>query len=98
AGDCKFLDLALRGEGIEGIQHDPLQNHAQAARSYLQFYCLAGNGFYSRIRVDQSNAVKFEDGLILFEKRVLWTCQDLDKRRFIQFVKSANDRKTAHKL
>ena len=83
---------------VHQVEHQLLEDHAQAARAHLAGHGLAGDGAGRLLRKVQADVFVLEEALVLLEDGVAGLGEDFDQRGFVELVEDAHDGQAADKL
>src|SRR3954470_21765685 len=98
AGDRHFADLLLIRHLIHQVEHQVLDDHAQAAGADLALERGFGNRFERVVGEAQLHVLVLEQLHVLARDRIARLRQDLDQRRLVELVQRADDRQAADEL
>src|SRR6266545_6582833 len=98
AGDDALPDLLLTGQRVHQVEHELLDDHAQAARANFARQRLFRDRFERVVRELQLHVLVLEQLLVLTRDRVARLREDLDEGGLIQLVERPDDGEAADEL
>src|SRR6478735_9431890 len=98
AGDDALPDLLLSGQRVHQIEHQVLDDHAQAAGADLPRQRRLGDRLEGVVREAELHVLVLEQLLVLARDRIARLRQDLDQRGAIELVQRADHRQPPDEL
>ena len=98
ARDDALPNLLLAGQRVHQVEHDVLDDHAQAARANLPAQRRLGDRLERIVGEAKLDVLVLEQPLVLPGDRVARLREDLDERGLVKLVQRADDRQAADEL
>src|ERR1700761_4925078 len=96
--DDQLLDLLVTRHVVHQVQHQLLQDHAQAARAHLALQRVTSNRPGSLVGPGNLHALILEQLGVLLQNRIPRARQDVDQGSLVQLVQDAKHWQTADEL
>src|SRR5882724_600446 len=96
--DQALLDVALRGDGVHEVEHQFLENDAQAAGADVSLQRLLGDRHHGFLGELELHPFELEDGLVLANEAVLRLLEDAHQRLLVELLERRDDRQAADEL
>src|SRR5580658_713740 len=96
--DDQLLDLLVAGHVVHQVEHQLLEDHAQATRANLALQRITSNRPRSLVGPRNLHALVLEELSVLFEDGVARTRQDVDQGSLVQFVQDTQHWQAANEL
>src|ERR1051325_10327993 len=79
AGNDKFFDAFLRGQGIHRVEQEFFQDHHQSTSADFTLNCLSGDSLECVFGELEFDVVKIKLLLVLLYQSILWFSQNLNQ-------------------
>src|SRR5215210_6762410 len=96
--DHALLDVALRGDVVHEVQHELLEDDAQAAGADVPLERLAGDGLERLVGELELDPFELQDGLVLPDQAVLRLVKDAHQRLLVELLERGDDRQPPDEL